>query len=390
MDNWTDRTVRATIESMSVPDAAPLPRLGEVFFDVRGNSRSMRLSWYADTGVAVFSIWQAGMCTGTFRLPIADLGRMIDLLQRGPAPRRRGPVPVASAERVDPGFDRPSGSHRSASASDEAGPGSRHEFADFSQGDFASDYGAADYPAAAHQGGVAEQHAGQHYQGGDYRAERENDYSARGYGADERTGPGYTTDYTDQGYHDTHDRQYTDRDYGAPGYGRAEPSQPEYRVADPQADYGRGDYRTDDGYRQPSYEPADYGSRGHSPDESDYATGDYSTGGFGAGRGADQGRDYPAGGGGYRDDRVVAPYVQDQEQPYLNDNWAPAGDHHGDIDDPVYPADRQPVSPSYGYQESSGSQDSYSYGSDYRYRLSADTGPDEENSVGRPSGRRAG
>jgi hypothetical protein len=71
--------------SMSASDAAPLPRLGEVFFDVRGSSRSMRLSWYADTGVAVFSIWQGGMCTGTFRLAIADLPRMIDTLQRGPA-----------------------------------------------------------------------------------------------------------------------------------------------------------------------------------------------------------------------------------------------------------------------------------------------------------------
>src|SRR5512135_355658 len=70
---------------MSASDAAPLPRLGEVFFDVRGNSRTMRLSWYADTGVAVFSIWQGGTCTGTFRVPIADLPRLVDALQRGPA-----------------------------------------------------------------------------------------------------------------------------------------------------------------------------------------------------------------------------------------------------------------------------------------------------------------
>src|SRR5271169_5870624 len=69
---------------MSASDAAPLPRLGEVYFDVRGESRSMRLSWYADTGVAVFSIWQGGTCTGTFRLPIADLPRMVQALQRGP------------------------------------------------------------------------------------------------------------------------------------------------------------------------------------------------------------------------------------------------------------------------------------------------------------------
>src|SRR5450755_2894777 len=70
--------------SMSASDAAPLPRLGEVFFDVRGSSRSMRLSWYSDTGVAVFSIWQGGTCTGTFRVPIDDLPRMVEALQRGP------------------------------------------------------------------------------------------------------------------------------------------------------------------------------------------------------------------------------------------------------------------------------------------------------------------
>jgi len=75
---------------MSASDAAPLPRLGEVFFDVRGHSRSMRLSWYADTGIAVFSIWQGGRCTGTFRLPIDDLARMTEILQRGPQGRRAG------------------------------------------------------------------------------------------------------------------------------------------------------------------------------------------------------------------------------------------------------------------------------------------------------------
>src|SRR5690348_11558866 len=69
--------------TMSASDPAPLPRLGEVFFDVRGSSRSMRLSWYADTGVSVFSIWQGGTCTGTFRLPMEELPRLIDALQRG-------------------------------------------------------------------------------------------------------------------------------------------------------------------------------------------------------------------------------------------------------------------------------------------------------------------
>lgn len=54
----------------------------------------MRLSWYADTGVAVFSIWQAGTCTGTFRLPIADLTRMIGTLSAGPPSGFGGPPPA--------------------------------------------------------------------------------------------------------------------------------------------------------------------------------------------------------------------------------------------------------------------------------------------------------
>jgi hypothetical protein len=78
--------------TMSASDAAPLPRLGEVFFDVRGDSRTMRVSWYADTGVAVFSIWQGDTCTGTFRLPIPELPRMVEALTKGP-PDRAGSGP---------------------------------------------------------------------------------------------------------------------------------------------------------------------------------------------------------------------------------------------------------------------------------------------------------
>jgi hypothetical protein len=90
---------------MSASDAAPLPRLGEVFFDVRGSSRSMRLSWYADTGVAVFSIWQGGMCTGTFRLAISDLPRMVETLERGPGGQGLGPQPSPAEAFDDAGVD---------------------------------------------------------------------------------------------------------------------------------------------------------------------------------------------------------------------------------------------------------------------------------------------
>lgn len=86
---------------MSEPDAVPLPREGEVFFDVRGDARTMRLSWYADSAVAVFSIWQGNRCTGTFRLPFADLVRMVDTLQSGPPSR---PADAISRLSADPSF----------------------------------------------------------------------------------------------------------------------------------------------------------------------------------------------------------------------------------------------------------------------------------------------
>ena len=95
--------------SMSASDAAPLPRLGEVFFDVRGSSRSMRLSWYADTGVSVFSIWQGGTCTGTFRLPMEELPRLMDALQRGAQandPRGFGAATTQPCAAQSAGFQR--------------------------------------------------------------------------------------------------------------------------------------------------------------------------------------------------------------------------------------------------------------------------------------------
>src|SRR5258708_2967696 len=85
--------------SMSASDAAPLPRLGEVFFDVRGSSRTMRLSWYADTGLPVFTICQAGMSPGPFRLAIEDLPRRAETRQAGPGGQSpgRGPAPPTQA-----------------------------------------------------------------------------------------------------------------------------------------------------------------------------------------------------------------------------------------------------------------------------------------------------
>ncbi len=116
--------------SMSASDAAPLPRLGEVFFDVRGSSRSMRLSWYSDTGVAVFSIWQGGTCTGTFRLPIDDLPRMVEALQRGP---RGAALPAGESRDQERGLGAERQRHALTSAPTEAMPAVA-SFSDYATG----------------------------------------------------------------------------------------------------------------------------------------------------------------------------------------------------------------------------------------------------------------
>src|SRR5215471_12757903 len=98
--------------SMSTTEPAPLPRLGEVFFDVRSKARSLRISWYSDTGVAVLSIWQGGTCTGSFRLPMGDVPRLIAVLQAGP--------PAADSQGAAPAHYRGAGG---GAAPGPAGPG---------------------------------------------------------------------------------------------------------------------------------------------------------------------------------------------------------------------------------------------------------------------------
>jgi len=61
----------------------PLPATGEVFLDARGADRALRVSWHAEADVIVLSLWQGGTCTGSFRLPAADVPDLIDALRNG-------------------------------------------------------------------------------------------------------------------------------------------------------------------------------------------------------------------------------------------------------------------------------------------------------------------
>jgi hypothetical protein len=55
----------------------------EYFVDSRGPVRRMRVRWHPENRLIVLSLWQAGHCTGTFRLPVEDSARLIGVLADG-------------------------------------------------------------------------------------------------------------------------------------------------------------------------------------------------------------------------------------------------------------------------------------------------------------------
>jgi hypothetical protein len=63
--------------------ARPLPATGEVFLDARGGDRALRVSWHYDTDVVVLSLWRQNVCTGSFRLTVAEVPELIDTLRSG-------------------------------------------------------------------------------------------------------------------------------------------------------------------------------------------------------------------------------------------------------------------------------------------------------------------
>jgi hypothetical protein len=201
---------------MSASDAAPLPRLGEVFFDVRGNSRSMRLSWYADTGVAVFSIWQGGVCTGTFRLPMGDLARMVEILQRGPQRHRgqRGPDDYGSADYENADYG--PGDYGTADYGGGRGPAR------------AGDYPPTDYPPA--------DYADRDFPTGTYWREDEGSFQSDATGQErfsESDRPGYDQDRFVPPYVEAQGESYLNDNPVADSDRRGGFDEPAYPAADP-------------------------------------------------------------------------------------------------------------------------------------------------------------
>jgi hypothetical protein len=72
-----------------LPARTPLPTAlhGESFDDVRGEDRSLRVSWHQTEGLVVLSLWQGDTCRGTFRLATRDLPTLLRALTDGPLGR---------------------------------------------------------------------------------------------------------------------------------------------------------------------------------------------------------------------------------------------------------------------------------------------------------------
>jgi len=57
-----------------------MPTVGDIFRDVRGDDRTMRVSYHQDRGVVVVSLWAGAVCRGSFRLAADDVGALVTLL----------------------------------------------------------------------------------------------------------------------------------------------------------------------------------------------------------------------------------------------------------------------------------------------------------------------
>ncbi|MEV6928817.1 hypothetical protein AB0M46_30605 [Dactylosporangium sp. NPDC051485] len=57
-------------------ELVPLPKTGDVFSDVRGDERTMRVTCHPHRGTVVVSLWVDKLCRASFQLAEADLPRL--------------------------------------------------------------------------------------------------------------------------------------------------------------------------------------------------------------------------------------------------------------------------------------------------------------------------
>jgi hypothetical protein len=65
---------------------SPLPAVGQVYVDGRGDERTLRVSWHHEVGkegVVVLSLWRDGVCVGSFRLQADQVRDLVEVLRSG-------------------------------------------------------------------------------------------------------------------------------------------------------------------------------------------------------------------------------------------------------------------------------------------------------------------
>lgn len=77
--------------------ARPLGPSGSVFLDARGEDRALRVTWHAEAGVVVLSIWRDNVCAGSFRVAADDVPPLIEALAAGLVEVGRAQAPGAQS-----------------------------------------------------------------------------------------------------------------------------------------------------------------------------------------------------------------------------------------------------------------------------------------------------
>jgi hypothetical protein len=63
--------------------ARPLPELGSIFLDDRGDGRALRVSWHSESDLVVLSMWRDNICVASFRLGVEEVPDLIAMLRAG-------------------------------------------------------------------------------------------------------------------------------------------------------------------------------------------------------------------------------------------------------------------------------------------------------------------
>ncbi len=63
--------------------ARPLPALGSIHLDSRGDDRALRVSWHSEADLVVLSIWRDNVCSASFRLSVEEVPELIEMLRSG-------------------------------------------------------------------------------------------------------------------------------------------------------------------------------------------------------------------------------------------------------------------------------------------------------------------